>query len=65
EADFFKQLSEDVAVAEEDTKAEANVVHGFGSYKSAVVPWLRRTGIEEHTRGLKKDEMHTSFTVPK
>ena len=30
-----------------------------------MVPWLRRTGIEEHTRGLKKDEMHTSFAVPK
>ncbi|KUJ19611.1 uncharacterized protein LY89DRAFT_780523 [Mollisia scopiformis] len=65
EADFFKQLSEDVAVVEEDAKAEANVVHGFGSHKSAVVPWLRRTGIEEHTRGLKKDEMHASFAVPK
>jgi hypothetical protein len=65
EADFFKQLSEDVAVAEEDAKAEANVVHGFDSHKSAVVPWLRRTGIEEHTRGLKKDGMHASFAVPK
>jgi hypothetical protein len=29
------------------------------------VLWLRRTGIEEHTRGLKKDEMHASFAVPK
>jgi hypothetical protein len=30
-----------------------------------VVPWLIRTGIEEHTRGLKKDEMHAFFAVPK
>jgi len=29
------------------------------------MPWLRRTGIEEHTRGLKKDEMHAFFAVPK
>jgi hypothetical protein len=29
------------------------------------VPWLRRTGIEEHTRGLKKDEMHASFLAPR
>ena len=65
EADFFTQLDEDAAIADEDAKAEANTVHGFGSHKSAVVPWLRRTGIEEHTRGLKKDEMHTSFAVPK
>ncbi len=65
EADFFKQLSEDVAVAEEDAKAEANIVHGFSGHKSAIMPWLRRTGIEEHTRGLKKDEMHASFAVPK
>jgi hypothetical protein len=65
EADFFTQLDEDAAIADEDAKAEANTVHGFGSHRSAVVPWLRRTGIEEHTRGLKKDEMHTSFAVPK
>jgi hypothetical protein len=65
EAGFFKLLDEDAAVAEEDAKAEANTVHSFDSHRSAVVPWLRRTGIEEHTRGLKKDEMHASFAVPK
>jgi hypothetical protein len=65
EQDFFKRLENDAAIAEEDAKAEANLVHGFDSHRSAVVPWLRRTGIEEHTRGLKKDEMHASFAVPK
>ncbi|KUJ16108.1 uncharacterized protein LY89DRAFT_719745 [Mollisia scopiformis] len=65
EADFFKLVDEDVAVAEADAKAEANIVHSFDSYRSTVILWLRRTGIEEHTRGLKKDEMHTSFAVPK
>ncbi len=65
EADFFRQLDEDAAVAEEDAKAEASTVHGFDSHRSAAVPWLRRTGIEEHTRGLRKDEMHASFAAPK
>jgi hypothetical protein len=65
EADFFRQLTEDAAVVEEDAKAEANIVHSFDSHRSAVVPWLRRTGIEENTRGLEKDEMHASFAVPK
>ncbi len=27
--------------------------------------WLRQTGIKEYTRGLKKNEMHASFIVPK
>ncbi|KUJ17840.1 uncharacterized protein LY89DRAFT_747774 [Mollisia scopiformis] len=65
EANFFKLVDEDVAIAEADAKAEANIVHGFDSHRSAVILWLRRTGIEEHTRGLKKDEMHASFAVPK
>jgi hypothetical protein len=65
EADFFRQLDEDVAIIEEDTKVDANLVHSFDSHRSAIVPWLRRTGIEEHTRGLKKDEIHASFTVLK
>jgi hypothetical protein len=30
-----------------------------------MVLWLRRTGIEGHTQGLKKDEMHVFFAVPK
>jgi hypothetical protein len=65
EADFFMQLDEDAAIAEGDAKAEANIVYSFNSHKSTMVPWLRRTGIEEHTRGLKKDEIHASFAVPK
>jgi hypothetical protein len=65
EQDFFKLLDEDAAAAELDAKAEANIVHGFGSHRSAIKPWLRRTGIEEHRRGLRKDEMHASDAVPK
>lgn len=29
---FFRRLDEDAAVAEEDAKAEADVVHGFERY---------------------------------
>ena len=65
EEDFFKSLDEDAIVAEQDAKANANIVHGFDSHKSAVVPWLRRTGIAEHIKGLKKDEIHASFALPK
>ena len=65
EADFFGQLNKDAAVAEEDTKAEANTIHGFDSHRSIVVPWLRQTGIKEYTQDLKKDEMHASFIVLK
>jgi len=41
EAAFFKQLDGDVAVAEEDARAEANIIHGSDCHQSAVVPWLR------------------------
>jgi hypothetical protein len=65
EKGFFELLNEDVAVAELDAKAEANIVHGFGSHRSAVEPWLMRTRIEEHTRGIRKDEMHALVAVLK
>jgi len=45
---------------EEDAKAAANIVHGFDSHWSAIVPRLRRTGIEEYIRGLEKDEIQAS-----
>jgi hypothetical protein len=37
ETDFFKQLSEDIAVAEADAKIETNIIYGFDSYKSAII----------------------------
>ena len=52
-------------MAEQDAKANTNIVHGFDSHKSAVVPWLRQTSIAEHIKGLKKDEIHASFALPK
>ena len=61
---FFRLLEEDAAAATEDARADANLVHGFDSHRSAVVPWLRRTGIADHIEGLDKDEMQSSFAVP-
>jgi hypothetical protein len=40
-------------------------MYGFDSHRSAVVLWLRQTGIEGYMWGLKKNEIHTSFAVPK
>ncbi len=65
EAGFFKLLDKDVAITEEDAKVEANVIHGFDSHRSAIVLWLRRIGIKEHTRGLKKDKIYASFAILK
>jgi hypothetical protein len=62
---FFRALDEDAKAAEEDAKAGASVVEGFNSHRSAVVPWLRRTGIADHIRGLDKGEMQRSFAVPR
>ena len=60
---FFERLDDDETAADRNAMEEADIVHGFESHRSAVVPWLRRTGIEMHTRGLLKDEMFASFAV--
>ncbi|KAJ9658216.1 hypothetical protein H2201_007889 [Coniosporium apollinis] len=65
EEEFFRQQDEDLKQTERDAAEEANKVHGFGSHKSAVVPWLRRTGIAEHIQDLKKDEVRASIALPK
>jgi chloramphenicol O-acetyltransferase len=54
--EFFQQQDTDVKQAGQDTAVAANTVHGFESYRSAVVPWLDYlTGIVECVRGLDKD----------
>ena len=62
---FFDVADADASMVADDIKTEGNRVHGFDSHRSAVVPWLGRTGIENHVRGLGKDEMHASFALPK
>jgi hypothetical protein len=39
-------------------------VQGFDNHVSAVVPWLRETGIADHIRSLSKDEIRTATAVP-
>jgi Orsellinic acid/F9775 biosynthesis cluster protein D/Helicase conserved C-terminal domain len=65
EASFFQHVHADLERAGEDAQKAANIVHGFDRHPSAVIPWLRRTGIADHTRGLGKDEIRASFAVPK
>jgi len=56
EADFFKQLNEDTAIAEEDAKAEANIVYGFDNYKSAVAPydWAKIRSATASSNGMQR-----------
>ncbi|KAK6442802.1 hypothetical protein LTR95_000961 [Oleoguttula sp. CCFEE 5521] len=61
---FFRAQEEDLKVAESDAADEANRVQGFDDHRSTVVPWLRETGIVDHLRRLKKDEIRASFAVP-
>jgi len=62
---FFQQVDDDIFRAEEDVQKNGNIVHGFDRHPSAVVPWLRRTGIADHVRGLEKDEIRASFIEPR
>jgi len=39
-------------------------VQGFDNHVSAVVPWLRETGISDHIQNLSKDEIRTATAVP-
>ena len=62
--DFFRSQEDDVRRAERDAVDDANRVHGFNDHVSAVVPWLRETGIADHVHGLSKDEIRTAIAVP-
>jgi hypothetical protein len=54
-----------VQQAERDATEDANRVHGFDNHVSAVVPWLRETGIADHIHSLRKDEIRTAIAVPR
>jgi hypothetical protein len=62
--DFFRLQEDDVRQAEHDASEDANRVHGFDDHVSAVVPWLRETGIADHIQSLRKDEIRTAIAVP-
>lgn len=60
---FFQQQGEHIRRSEQDALDLANQVEGFGHHRSSVVPWLRTTGIVDHVRGLKKDEIRTALAI--
>ena len=62
---FFQQQVKDVHHAKEDSKAAANIVQGFDSHRSAVMPWLQRTRIKDCLEGLNKEQIQASFSLPK
>lgn len=63
--EFFRAQEDDVEQAEHDAADDANRVHAFDEHRSAVVPWLRETGIVDHVRDLNKDEIRTAIAVPR
>lgn len=60
---FFQSQKEDLAQAEQDAAEDANRVRGFDDHRSTVIPWLRETGIVDHLRGLKKDEIKAATAL--
>jgi len=60
---FFSAQEDDIRQADRDAAEEAERVHGFHGHVSAVVLWLRETGIVDHVHGLKKDEIRTAIAV--
>jgi hypothetical protein len=63
--EFFRTQEDDIRQAEHEAAEHADRVHRFDDYVSAVVPWLRETGIVDHIHGLKKDEIRTAIAVPR
>ncbi|KAK0773172.1 hypothetical protein LTR75_017205 [Friedmanniomyces endolithicus] len=61
---FFRKLDKDMGQADRDAADEANRVQGFDEHRSTVVPWLRETGVVDHLRGLKKDEIRAAIALP-
>lgn len=60
---FFQQQEDDIRQAYGDASAAANVVEGFDSHLSTVLPWLQTTGIVDHVGGLKKDEIGAAIAL--
>jgi hypothetical protein len=62
--EFLHTQEADIQQAECNAAEDADRVHGFGDHVSAVVPWLKETGIADHIRSLRKDEIRTAIAVP-
>lgn len=64
EAQFFRAREADAHKVAKDVTTDADTVHGFTGHRSAVIPWLQQTGIEDHLRGLSKEEIRAAITLP-
>ncbi|KAK3669171.1 hypothetical protein LTR78_010947 [Recurvomyces mirabilis] len=62
-ARFFRQQEDDIQQAHHDASVAANMVEGFDSHRSTVLPWLQTTGIVDHVGGLKKDEIQAAIVL--
>ena len=63
-SNFFRQQEDEIRNVEQDRKEAANQVEGFEHHRSSVLPWLRTTGIVDHVRGLKKDQIRAAIALP-
>lgn len=61
---FFQAQEDDIQAAEREAAAVGDQVQDFSKHVSAVVPWLRETGIADHIYSLRKDEIRTAIAVP-
>jgi superfamily II DNA helicase RecQ len=61
---FFRKMEADLMQTEHDAKEDANRVQGFDEHRSAVLPWLRETGVVDHLAGLQKHEIKAATARP-
>ena len=61
---FFRQQEEEIRTVGQDTANASNLVEGFDDHRSAFIPWLKATGIVDHVRGLKKDDIRAAIAFP-
>ncbi len=61
---FFRRLADDELAFEAQTSTGSGVVGEFDAHKSEAIPWLDRTGIECHLRGLPKTQVLASYRLP-
>ena len=63
-AAFFRRQEQDLLQAKHDAIDQANHTDGFDAHVSTVVPWLDTTGIVDHVKGLKKDQIKAAIVLP-
>lgn len=64
EDEFFRRQEDEARKTAADAMERGDRVHGFDDHKSAVIPWLRSTGIADHLRHVKKSEIRASIALP-